>query len=204
MFGKFINADAFISTGQGVLSNNMSVYCLNNAIMYTDPTGACCYIAPISYWYDCRKSDCPNSKYYIKNETIRKVTQVAESVIRNFNAEVAIGLGFCGNVNTLDLVDLEVGMRYDLINIGYSDGEFYCNQAYFDGMDGTILVVFDYDFHATHVNRESNVRYVGPWEEDTSNDIWTFTGAGLYLAGGGRYHIGLDVIALVEDLRQIL
>ncbi len=37
--GRFINVDAFITTGQGILGLNMFAYCLNNPIIYSDPTG---------------------------------------------------------------------------------------------------------------------------------------------------------------------
>ena len=37
--GRFINADGYITTGQGVLSYNMFAYCLNNPVMYIDPSG---------------------------------------------------------------------------------------------------------------------------------------------------------------------
>jgi len=37
--GRFINADAFTSTGQGLLGNNMFAYCLNNPANGVDPTG---------------------------------------------------------------------------------------------------------------------------------------------------------------------
>ena len=37
--GRFINADALVSTGQGILGNNMFAYCNNNAVLYYDPTG---------------------------------------------------------------------------------------------------------------------------------------------------------------------
>ena len=37
--GRFINADAFASTGQGVLGNNMFAYCGNNPVNYSDPSG---------------------------------------------------------------------------------------------------------------------------------------------------------------------
>ena len=37
--GRFINADAFTSTGQGLLGNNMFVYCLNNPICLRDSNG---------------------------------------------------------------------------------------------------------------------------------------------------------------------
>lgn len=42
--GRFINADAFTSTGQGLLGNNMFAYCLNDPVSKIDPNGN----APIS------------------------------------------------------------------------------------------------------------------------------------------------------------
>ena len=38
-WGRFINADALVSTGQGMLGNNMFAYCANNPVMGYDPTG---------------------------------------------------------------------------------------------------------------------------------------------------------------------
>ena len=37
--GRFINADSLISTGQGILGNNMFAYCLNNPANYIDGDG---------------------------------------------------------------------------------------------------------------------------------------------------------------------
>ena len=37
--GRFINADALVSTGQGILGNNMFVYCLNNPVNMDDSNG---------------------------------------------------------------------------------------------------------------------------------------------------------------------
>ena len=37
--GRFINADALVSTGQGLLGNNMFAYCLNNPVNYIDVQG---------------------------------------------------------------------------------------------------------------------------------------------------------------------
>lgn len=37
--GRFLNADAFTSTGQGILGNNMFAYCGNNPVNRVDPTG---------------------------------------------------------------------------------------------------------------------------------------------------------------------
>ena len=37
--GRFINADVYVSTGKGIIGNNMYAYCNNNPIMYVDTTG---------------------------------------------------------------------------------------------------------------------------------------------------------------------
>ncbi len=37
--GRFINADSYASTGQGILGNNMFAYCQNNPVTYSDSKG---------------------------------------------------------------------------------------------------------------------------------------------------------------------
>ena len=41
--GRFLNADVFVSTGQGVLGNNMFAYCLNNPVNRIDDSGTIAY-----------------------------------------------------------------------------------------------------------------------------------------------------------------
>jgi len=63
--GRFINADGLVSTGQGLLSNNMFTYCRNNSINLVDPTGYCSYLGSIhAPRQDCNSAYCPTSKYY--------------------------------------------------------------------------------------------------------------------------------------------
>ena len=38
-WGRFLNADGYISTGSGILGYNMYAYCNNNPVMYVDPDG---------------------------------------------------------------------------------------------------------------------------------------------------------------------
>ena len=38
-WGRFLNADGYVSTGTGMLGYNMFAYCNNNPVMFTDPTG---------------------------------------------------------------------------------------------------------------------------------------------------------------------
>ena len=42
--GRFISADVYLSTGQGVLGHNSYAYCLNNPVNMGDPTGT------LSFW----------------------------------------------------------------------------------------------------------------------------------------------------------
>ena len=37
--GRFISADSYVSTGQGLIGYNMYAYCGNNPVMYFDPAG---------------------------------------------------------------------------------------------------------------------------------------------------------------------
>lgn len=37
--GRFVNADSYASTGQGIIGNNMYAYCGNNPVMNIDPNG---------------------------------------------------------------------------------------------------------------------------------------------------------------------
>ena len=60
--GRFINADALVSTGQGVLGNNMFTYCVNNPVNMADPTGQCSYF--LFFKLDCFSASCPTSQCY--------------------------------------------------------------------------------------------------------------------------------------------
>ena len=42
--GRFINADSLVSTGQGILGNNMFAYCLNNPVVLVDTSGTAAHI----------------------------------------------------------------------------------------------------------------------------------------------------------------
>ena len=47
--GRFINADGYASTGQGVLGNNMFAYCNNGAVVFCDPCGTIAVAFSLNY-----------------------------------------------------------------------------------------------------------------------------------------------------------
>ena len=64
--GRFLNADAFTSTGQGLLGNNMFAYCQNNPVAYIDPNGLCREVGALLTWIDCGSKHCPTSSKYVR------------------------------------------------------------------------------------------------------------------------------------------
>lgn len=62
---RFINADSFASTGQGILGYNMFAYCLNNPVNWEDLTGMYSYNKVTQKQCDFGCSDYPPSRNYI-------------------------------------------------------------------------------------------------------------------------------------------
>ena len=54
--GRFINADSYASTGQGILGNNMFAYCLNNPVVLVDGSGNAAHIC---FGYDGQRDESP-------------------------------------------------------------------------------------------------------------------------------------------------
>ena len=60
--GRFVNADGYVSTGQGVLGNNMFTYCGNNPANYFDESGQ----DPIPTWARNIVYGVPTAADYVK------------------------------------------------------------------------------------------------------------------------------------------
>ena len=68
--GRFINADGYVSTGQGFVGNNMFAYCGNDPGDMYDPDGKCSRFLGFLCKIDCRQASCPESKYYVSPKFI--------------------------------------------------------------------------------------------------------------------------------------
>jgi hypothetical protein len=71
--GRFLSADGYVSTGQGILGNNMFAYCLNNPVNGSDPCGTCFH--QWKFWEACENcknnpSRLPIEKFVNKDGTI--------------------------------------------------------------------------------------------------------------------------------------
>ena len=91
--GRFINADAFASTGQGVLGNNMFAYCGNNPVMYNDALGMARNVCMTSlnlpgslYIYDQEDEPFDDIPYGIGS-----IGENGCGVIATYNAMISLG-----------------------------------------------------------------------------------------------------------------
>ncbi len=82
--GRFINADAFASTGQGFLGYNMFVYCNNNPIMYSDSLGK-------AAMFSCTVNVCDGGSGYTNVDITQEIFGERES--RRRRSEEAIESG---------------------------------------------------------------------------------------------------------------
>ena len=124
--GRFINADAFAATGQGVLSNNMFAYCGNNPVNGYDPTG---YLR-----FDVATCSIGDANWGRRHAaSMEPIYYMADGVINGQGAfkfsQTAFGMGSyahngCGAIaiyNAMQLLgyDLSLGMIYDQITNKY-------------------------------------------------------------------------------------
>lgn len=67
--GRFVNADSYASTGQGIIGCNMFAYCLNNPVVYIDLAGTLAYPGEIHNAV-VRHIEEESKKYYNKTSSI--------------------------------------------------------------------------------------------------------------------------------------
>ncbi|MBQ4617914.1 MAG: RHS repeat-associated core domain-containing protein [Clostridia bacterium] len=89
--GRWLNADGYYATGDLSLNHNMYAYCLNNPIVYVDPTGTAVYY--VMFGWDCYfiggggKAD-----LYMWDDCGGSATFKVETSIYSFG----LGMGFSG------------------------------------------------------------------------------------------------------------
>ena len=214
--GRFINADALVSTGQGILGYNMFAYCLNNPVNLIDPRGSIPFADdPYAETYQRIGEMIGNwlSEIIRTDENERdangeltlnaKLKRTGQSFYRNLEVSGGIGLGLYGEKTIFDLIGLSGGLYYNLFNLSLAEGEwtigtefqtganinfFFMNLGYIEGASGPY-----------GTNPQFTVLEEGFYGDET----WTIYSVACYPLAGGSFRIGFDIVQFVRDLDEI-
>lgn len=121
--GRFINADAYTSTGQGILGNNMFAYCNNNPIMGCDPCGTCLH--RWDFWNDCE--ECANKTlgdYF--NEAVDVLVHSAVDALLGSSATILRALHYNRNLMNTTYTKEELD-KMGAVPLGPKDDKFHQN-----------------------------------------------------------------------------
>jgi len=142
---RFVNADGYVSTGQGVLGNNMFAYCGNNPVNCIDPIGT--YKIPMlqNVLHDC-------SKPIIYKENIME-KWAKEGVIYESNGS-GKGGKIINSYKITDFAELYSYAYYLVMKSEYSD----------DFLGSVEGVVFEWEVH-------NFIYYFGPevWNDNATD-----------------------------------
>ena len=90
--GRFVNADIYVSTGQGMIGNNMFAYCANNPTNGCDPCGTC--IHRWDFWNNCEKCRANyRSAEYGLGDMAYFIEQGWYALTQSFSVSFEIGYG---------------------------------------------------------------------------------------------------------------
>ena len=113
--GRFINADGLVSTGQGLLGNNMFAYCGNDPIAFFDPCGTCGH--RLDFWNDCE--DCGGKTIHEKLKNTQLVVSSGYYVSVNIgsinvNGTIECAYDFKGNVQLFSTISFDITSSHGL------------------------------------------------------------------------------------------
>ena len=147
---RFLNADGYFQSGNGILDTNMNAYCRNNPIMNSDPTGnhpsdvicgnpTCpmCNLDRRKYLQTSKGirnynkyhgtnydyvDDNGQFKYYNVGE---KIYQSFLTIINSLEVDADVGYGLGAEFNTLDLVGIEALAQFSPFSIHIDYNNIY-------------------------------------------------------------------------------
>ena len=137
---RFINADAFASTGLGILGTNMFVYCNNNSIMLSDGSGT------LSAWA-LTLTDSGGGYSLLElhfRYTIHNIGGWAKDIgvaaWNSVDVDAGIGMGIYADAEIIDDFNVSLGWYHDYIHLSLHDGIFRLSQSESTGLHINIVL----------------------------------------------------------------
>ena len=206
--GRFINADTYASTGQGILGNNMFSYCNNNPVMYADPSGKFIDLdlypnqqsaQEFTEWYMHADSDATTSDGELTLEA--KLKRSIRAFATSIEFAIGFGMGFFAGASLEDYASANVGVYNDLVRFQYIDGQFDICQYHYSGYDANIAYIFSLGDPQIETNTYLDDK--NEWVAAEQGDVLDLYSASLYLYGGGTIAFNWDFIELGQALKEI-
>ena len=174
---RFINADGYVSTGQGLLGYNMFAYCGNNPVMYTDPSGH------IPEWI---KTAIDIGLYIITG-----VASVAVGVVAGTVAGIYDGIknGVESGLKTGGEVAADVGIRF------FGGVNNLTNAVYYTFISDKKSDLTSTSYHNGYINRWDRLDYT---KKETEQSIYNDT-ARLYFSEYNLHMYGWFVSGWAYD-----
>jgi len=208
--GRFLNADAFISTGQGILGNNMFAYCNNNAVNLYDPSGTIPFyddplqqaIEEVCKWYwetDEKETDGSG------NLTLAaKIKQTINSFMRNLEIYAGLGVGLGEIIKILD-IGFSLCAKYDILAVRYSDGEWKFGQDIAMSLSTSATQALEVggglDIFIDHKGISDPVTWI---LYNDKKESWTLVAGSSYAYFvGGSVEIGFDLNTFLYEITAI-
>ena len=188
----------------------MFACCQNNPVVYIDPDGLCREVGALLTWIDCKKSSCPTSRYYVKNEALRKACDTFHALCSNIELSAGVGQGLYYETEILEMVGVQLGMYGNQVEFQIRDGNITWGQSnntvFSLSLMGYNFGTYDNHFTANDgtVEQSSN----NPFNSDDmfiySDDTLTIASVAIYpVVAGFSCELGFDIIQFCEDIRKI-
>ena len=155
---RFISADGYVSTGQGLLGNNMFAYCGNDPVNRGDPAGC--------WWEDLLKQ--------IYNNVIYPASEIVESVLSHFNSTLSIG-----GALTISLGVVVINYQYSLAIDTSGDVVWQYTQG--DGAGAGMGVSFTFFAMTTNAPSVDDLQGIGYQYGGSISDGFCIGGDGILI-----------------------
>ena len=197
--GRFINADVFVSTGQGIIGYNVYVYCNNNPVRYIDNGGK----IPIDPSGDfagwCGDFLGTNINAWLEENCGDPLRKVGSAFMDNLEGSVGIGQGLYVNVGLFDdFLSISGGVKHDLFVAKYDGNDISTGQTFYSGVEASIIGLFSAGDSVEQFREHNSTT----WEKEDSDGYWEIVGGGAYFFAGFSFSLGLNTVGFINDLRE--
>ena len=212
--GRFLNADTFVSTGQGILGNNMFAYCNNNPVMFQDDYGNFPMLFGEDYpgyagrkigeWMrDVWETDKDETDENGRLTTSAQMKRIAGLAWRSLDCSFGVGLGFEFENTYADMVGFGIGMHADVICAKLRNGTFSYGQEYSSGISASAML------HNVGFVESAYNEGFQPGAMETSLGFYgdesiTLVSGAFYVGLGGHFRIGFDTAYFFDELNHVL